>query len=227
MNRRTFIQNMSSLGLLFFLPGANAFANENKPMHFVGIGGCGTLAIKHFQKLRPQFTYTIMDKQFETATHSSIQRIMVPKPYTPMQVNGHQIERVPYTKCNATEVIPFTPKLQAFFQKEKHYVLLAGLGGMTATYLMEQIMPYLQANNIGFTAICSTPFTYEGRIRNGMAQRVLIKNKTARNLFIMNNQIDVCVKFGNLPFTEAFVKSIDNMNDIWERKSRGHQAMIS
>ena len=68
-----------------------------------------------------------------------------------------------------------TQEIKDLFRENHWYVLIAGLGGYTGTKMVEELTLWLDDVGKVFATICSLPFYFEGKIRNTIAEKSLIK----------------------------------------------------
>lgn len=96
--------------------------------------------------------------------------------------------------------------IDMWFQEDYHYVLLAGLGGVTGSYLIENLNNHLLQKNKQVTTLCSQPFTFEGKLRNKRATIALENIQHIPNVHKIELD-NLRPKYGNLSMKESFEKA--------------------
>jgi hypothetical protein len=148
-SRRDALKRLAAIGALSFLPSVALWSSPSgQTTHFVGLGNAGFQLLPYFQERFPEARFTCIDTDLPEIKPENMEFIKV-------NISSNLFESI-----------------QATFRSNDHYVLLAGLGGTTGTYLVGQLSSWLQQNQHSFMTICSLPFTFQGtamRSRAGQA----------------------------------------------------------
>jgi cell division GTPase FtsZ len=183
MKRRDVIMGLAGMGILPFIP-VKLFSNTHQivPCHFIGLGGGGTQMFFHFLRHEVEGKFTAIDSlEGEDLIHEGVDFI----PYNPDEPNG------------------LPNKLNALFNKNERFVLLAGIGGVTGTTLMDYLLHWLPANQ--YKAICTLPFAFEGPKRQKVGSTFYEKYKSRREIQFFD--MDAFGKAnGKIKMKEAFRK---------------------
>jgi cell division GTPase FtsZ len=171
----------------------------NKPLHLIGFGGAGSNMIIALQKMGLPAKYTCI-------TQPERENLAPKIAYINFMPAGEQ--RI--TKTGKEFFIPdmqapvqVSQNIYSLFKPEAHYVLIAGLGGYTGTYLMEHFGTWLPAHQISFTAICVMPFSFERAGSKTIIKRIQKKFKDNKRFHFI--ELDTYQeKFGDKPLQELF-----------------------
>jgi len=204
MDRRKALRNLTGLAALAFLPKQHLFAlQQKKAVHFLGIGSAGTKVLHLFQKreMGDHFT-SINDGRSAMADTHFIQ-------YShPMTERDRVIQEYYHPDTIAPFVYP--EEVKDIFQKDQSYVLLAGLGGYTATHMSKAIIPQLLERNIDFKAVFSLPFAFEGKKKLDLAKEIVEMSLGLPQIRFVDNEA-MRKNMGNLSIREAFRKIDEKM----------------
>jgi len=171
----------------------------DKPLHFIGFGGAGSNIIIALQKMGLPAKYTCI-------TQPERENLVREIAYINFMPPGEQ-------RITKTGKEFFIPNMQApvqvpqniysLFEPEAHYVLIAGLGGYTGTYLMAHFGTWLQEHQKSFTAICVLPFSFERAGSKTIIKRIQKKFKENKRFHFID--LDTYQeKFGDKPLQELF-----------------------
>lgn len=152
----------------------------NKRIHFIGLGGAGCTALEHIYQQGIQAKYTCISYP--------------ERPELPPDI--HFIKYARLSKWHLFEV-------GNLFKENCRYILLAGLGGNTGSYLVEELTPFLWVRNKEFLVLCSSPFSFEGAQRRIIAEKVKTKFQSMDN-FICFDLEDMRQIWGNITLKGAF-----------------------
>lgn len=179
---------------------------KNKKTHIIGLGGAGSNLLEHFhtQNLNAQFTYITHPKRLHI--HTDIQYIPFKAPGESLLKDGKEILFIP--QMDEPLIVP--NELKELCVPDEHYVLLAGLGGYTGTYLLEWFIQTLQTNGFSFQVLCSVPFTFEKSRRNVYAEKILKQFQHLPN-FKAFELDEMRASFGNSLIEDAF----HQMNEVF------------
>ena len=152
-------------------------------IHFIGLGGAGCNALEHI---------------YRQGIHANYTCISYPeRPELPPDVYFIKYARL--SKWHLFEV-------GNLFKENCRYVLLAGLGGNTGSYLIEELLPILWVRYKEFLVLCSSPFSFEGAQRRIIAERVKTKFQSMDN-FICFDLEEMRQIWGNISLKAAFDKA--------------------
>ena len=98
--------------------------------------------------------------------------------------------------------LSLSKEVKAVFKEHDRYILLAGLGGYTGTYMVDLLIPWLQGQRKEFAVLCSLPFDFEGEKRRAYAREVLEKYQALPNCKSFDFE-SVKKKYGNKTIKEA------------------------
>lgn len=196
MKRRDAIRGLAGLGILPFIP-VKLFSNiqHKVPFHFIGLGGGGTHLLVHFLRNGVEGKFTAIDSlEGEDLIHEGVDFI----PYNPDDPKG------------------LTNQLNGFFNKNERFVLLAGIGGVTGTTLMEIFLEQLLANQ--FKSICTLPFGFEGPKKQKVGNAFFENYKNRREIQFFD--MDAFGKAnGKIKMKEAFRKVDEEVLGIFKEES--------
>ena len=124
-------------------------------MHFIGLGGAGGNIIEHIHRkgVSGRFTY-------------------VNGPARPGL--AHDIAHIKFVPPSQREEVPI--RLRQLFAADERYVLFAGLGGKTGSYLSYVLGEWLRNNNKDFLIACTLPFAFEsGAVQTAQQVKVCLR----------------------------------------------------
>ena len=173
--------------------------HTNKPLHLIGFGGAGANSIIAIQKigLPAKYTCITQPEREDLAPEITFITFMPPGELRVTKIGKHFF--IP--NMQAPLEVPKT--IYDLFEPKAHFILIAGLGGYTGSYLMEHFGAWLPKHKISFTAICLLPFSFERKGSKTIIKRVQKKFKAAKNIhFIDLNTYQE--KFGDNPLTDLF-----------------------
>ncbi|HYK74892.1 MAG TPA: hypothetical protein VEV44_17500, partial [Pseudoneobacillus sp.] len=180
MNRRELIKGLTAIGALSILPSSILFGQaQDKPLHFIGIGDAGRKVLKHIHQKKIPAKYTcIACSCWHLPWYNSS---VLPEDIHVIQLShigsSYESEDTSYGQLTFIESYLQTPmkvstEVTDLFKDDNRYILLAGLGGFTGTFLAEKLTLMLDENKKDFLTICSLPFSFEGKKRSTWANKV-------------------------------------------------------
>ncbi len=173
--------------------------HTNKPLHLIGFGGAGANSIIAIQKMGLPAKYTCITQPERKDLAPEITCITFMPPGERRITKTGKEFFIP----NRQAPLEVPKTIDDLFEPNAHYVIIAGLGGYTGTYLMKHFGSRLQDNQKSFTAICILPFSFERRASKAIINQIHQKYKAAENFhFIDLNTYQE--KFGDKPITELF-----------------------
>ena len=155
----------------------------NKKIHFIGLGGAGCNALEHIYRQGIQAKYTCIS-------------------YPGRPELPPDIQFIKYARLSKWHLF----EAGNLFKENSKYVLLAGLGGETGSYLVKELTSFLWVRNKEFLILCSSPFSFEGNQRRIIAAGVKIKFQSMSN-FICFDLEEMRQIWGNISLKAAFDKA--------------------
>jgi cell division GTPase FtsZ len=157
MKRRTLLKTLGLMGLGSALP-KDIFANEASvtKLHFIGMGGAGTNFLEYVYLKDIKGNYTSINAKIRLAYESKFNWI----PFqTKLTNTGNRLSgfdtNLTWNHFTNSDLV------KEKFMKLEDYVLVAGLGGLTGTFLMKTLLQELLDADIPFKAIVFLPFEFE------------------------------------------------------------------
>jgi len=209
MERRQAIKNLTGLAALAFTQHLYVL-DQMKPIHVVGLGSAGTNVMNLFHSLGIGDIYTSISdykgSKLPNGVHLS--------PYCPGLTPRDRVLQELY---QPESIIPFhlpedTKKL---FRKDQRLVLLAGLGGYTATHMGKEIIPLFIEKGIDFKAVFCLPFKFEGTKKWKFAEELIIGVGQLAQVKYFDCEI-IRKEWGNLTIRKAFEKVDQEMLKIYK-----------
>jgi hypothetical protein len=194
-SRRDAVKLLAALGALSFVPSVALWSSPSgQTTHFVGLGGAGFQLLPYFQKRLPEARFTCIDTELPET-----------KP-----------ENMEFIRVNLASKL--SESIQANFRSNDHYVLLAGLGGTTGTYLVGQLSSWLHQNQQSFMTICSLPFTFQGTAMRSQARQATARLSTLPGFHCIDLD-EIYEKYRHLPMGEVFERVDEEYYAIVENKA--------
>ncbi len=111
-----------------------------------------------------------------------------------------------------------TPKdhIKQLFRESHRYVLLAGLGGYTGTYMTEELALLLRKRRMDFYIICSLPFSFEDSRRQSFAHRVVNKLQSVNNFKYFELET-IRNTYGDITLKHAFQRGDEQFFRVFEK----------
>jgi hypothetical protein len=202
--------------------------SPNKTTHFIGLGNCGCNVLQFFHQKGLEGKYTGIAELGARILYADINYIsFTPPRYDPFNLSN---PKVLFPDMRQKLVMP--AEVKDLFRENHRYVLIAGLGGYTGTKMVEELTHWLDDVGEVFVTICSLPFHFEGKIRNTIAEKSLIKLRQICNfryfdhISIMDHCVDLTVpdvfRLGNQKFYEtynSFIRFDEFMRNDCEEKA--------
>lgn len=214
MNRRQMLQSIAVLGGATILSPKHVFATSStKSLHVVGIGdgGCKMLRYLISKGSITSSDYTAINSDFKGYSFPVERQLAINVPanaYTSRNLNLNVLNEI------SNELPPAITN--AFSDKDKYYVLLAGLGGFTGSYLCKALPGFLRANSLSYNSIISLPFSHEGLIKR--KQVLAIKHSLgdqSNTVFVDYDSIRA--KHGNFKLKDAFNIAIEYSFQVFQQ----------
>lgn len=198
MDRRELLKSITLLsGAAIFLPKDLLANRHTKKLHLVGIGDGGCKMVHYLLNKDDQADFTLINSSFKGYYAPISKQVIYEIPndaYTGRNINLTTLQSQECLSKNIKNV---------FADNSKHYVILAGLGGFTGSYLSRAVVSHLENNNITYNSIISLPFTHEGMIKRRNTE--IIKSsfgKIQNTVFVDYDTIRE--KHGNFKLIDAF-----------------------
>lgn len=205
MNRKEFLKNISAIGAITLLPKINV-ANtsiQQTNFHFVGLGNGGTNALVEFSKKNIDGTFTAVNESFHT-------EILKNKNVDFFYFKNEDDNFLSLMKLRK-KIFDRTPAIQ---NANEHFILLAGLGGLTGSRLSTALIDMLERESKGYTVIYSVPFPFEGNLKAAFADVYLKGTQSNKNMKYVYAD-NLRTKYPNLKMIDA-MKTLDNeMYEAW------------
>jgi len=176
--------------------------NKKKPLHFVGMGYSGSNLVKLIRQKGFNAKYTIINDTKLSGMTSKIDFIeYIPPHKYVFNTTEHGKIRI----SDMSQKIAVPSKVKNLAEQDYRFVLIAGLGGYTGTYMTEQLTYLLNKNGKSFFAVCSSPFDFEDRNRKKIAREIIQKLQSVSDMFSIECN-SIRNEYGNIPLKEAFRK---------------------
>jgi len=193
MNRRNLIKGLTAFAALSIVPKPQILDKTIKNrIHYIGLGGAGCRMVDYTLKNKnPQdSSFTCIDKQIKSDLSPQIKQLI----FSVEEQSKQQF---------------LTPEIRDVFTKGNRYILIGGLGGITGTYLFENLNHWLYEQNHNFLSVCCTPFSFEGRKRSVIAEPIIQQFQYRANFKYFVADI-IRETHGNLSLSQAF-EQINNL----------------
>jgi hypothetical protein len=200
MNRRKAIKSIMAIGAISASPQLLLGKTEStSPTHFIGLGKGGYHIVQHFLKQNPKGKYTCISYYKPQKLDPRIQFVQIPPSGKVIYPFGDPFHFPPQPGAK----VQLTNEVLQLVKANDKFVLLAGLGGFTASNLAKELTLMLHAENKDFQTICSLPFTFEGTKRRQNATKALsaIKHLPQVKYFELDS---LKQKYGDLALSNAF-----------------------
>lgn len=200
MNRREAIKITTLFGLsAFAIPKIDALNKSKTQFHFIGLGSAGSNMVKYFHSkgLKGKFTcISIPSGDYS----DDIQFIPIIPP--PVQTRFSRIKGF-HGLSDRYREHPIPEVVEKLFKNDEKFILLAGLGGNTGSFLSFKLSEMLRNNKNDFFLLNTLPFRFEGRPKGVKAK--YISDKLPSNCLTCDLE-RMRKEFGNMTILEAFQK---------------------
>jgi hypothetical protein len=202
MNRRKALKALMAMGAMSLSPQILLSKNKSTPqLHFVGLGKSGCQIVEHFLNQDPKGKFTCISYEKPKNLDPRTNFIQIPPTGKLIHPFGD-----PYHIVSDPDVkIKLNDEVLQLMEGNDQFVLLAGLGGFTASMLAKELTLKLHASNKDFQTVCSLPFTFEGKKRREKALKALkaIKHIPQVKYFELDS---LKQKYGDLVLSNAFAR---------------------
>ncbi len=200
MNRRHAIRciAISSLGIML-TTRIFALDRSTKPFHFIGLGGAGSRMVEQLYNkgIRGKFTIVNDTRNPELTSDVGFIRFVAPEPDKVMF--GHKL----YGVTDIKKDLGIPVNIKALVGGNENFVILAGLGRYTGSYLSMKLSGMLHQGNKDCMVVTTLPFSFEGKHTRDVAmyahQRIRANSK---HLTLDLN--DTIKEYGTLGVQDAF-----------------------
>ena len=189
-----------------------------KEIHFVGLGTAGCRALQYIWGKKIVAKYTAITETDDLRTLEGIDYI----PFTPPRYIRAKIKDRSIWYPDMDKQIVMPGGIKELFVQDHRFILLAGLGGYTGTYMAEVLSSMLNDCGIEFYTICSLPFPFEGPERNTFAMSSFNKLRMINNFRYFDFKV-LTQHYGNLSLAKAFAKGDEEFYKLYtELLQNGH-----
>jgi cell division protein FtsZ len=108
-------------------------------------------------------------------------------------------------------------KLNEILKSDEQYILFAGFGGYTGTFVTEEIAKILNQNKKEFSIICSIPFRFEGQRRMQYANELKQKIQNNSDFHFLELE-QLRTKYGEMSIKDAFEKADEELFMIFDKQ---------
>ena len=203
MKRRDAIKGCAILSTWVLFPNKLFSCEEiNHPLHLVGLGGagCNALELIYNKNINARFTgISELEKRSEPLSGINYIDFIPPK-----RIHLKTADE-DYSISDMSQKLVLPDHIKKLFEENHRYVLLAGLGGYTGSYMIEELALLLSKWGKDFSIICSLPFSFEDSVRKSIAWRVVHKLHPLNRVkyFDLDTIRD---KYGDISLKHAFQK---------------------
>lgn len=176
--------------------------------HFIGLGGAGCNILEFFHQKGLKGNYTCITNPKRENLSKDIQFIHYCSP---------RDEKTKGILADMTVPLILSEEVKAVFSENYTYVLLAGLGSYTGTYMTEELTILLQENNKNFVSICCMPFLFEGDLYRLYAEKIKNRFQILPN-FRFYDLEEIKEKHGNKGFREVFEIANNEIYKLFKNK---------
>lgn len=183
-----------------------------KNTHIIGIGSSGSNMVNYIQNkgIKAKFSY-INDKKMSDLEFETNFIEFIPKG----ELISKSGEEFRISDMSAKLDLP--ESVNDILKFDKKYILLAGFGGYTGTFVTEEIVKILNKNKIEFSIICSIPFSFEGQRRMRYANELKQKLQNNSGFHCLEYE-QLSTKYGDMTIKEAFEKADEELFTIFEKQ---------
>ncbi len=216
MNRKDAIKSIFALSISAVLPLNLVFEKSNikkeqqeNKIHYIGFGNAGAHIVQSLAVKYPHHKFIIANNQKINNLYKEINFV---RTENFRKLHPGIFEKIyDFSIQDGNSKIFIPNKLKEILNKNNSFVLIAGLGGITGSFLIKKTAEYLNAQNKDFRIVASLPFKFEGRKRNYIANSILneLKQYSTCNYFELNKLLadkDPTIKQAFLMADNAMIK---------------------
>ena len=185
-----------------FSPATNKIQSSvstSKTIHFIGFGTPGCKVLEYIYKQGISAKYTGIIEPGRLHLSSGIDIIPFSPPRYVRFKRGEEL--IWFSDMQQKLVVP--EEIKQLFIADHRYILLAGLGGYTGTYMIEELSLFLNDSNKDFLAICSLPYLFEGRERKTNATNTFAKLRPSHHFKYLDLE-RLTKKYDHMSIKDAF-----------------------
>ena len=185
-------------------------SSVDKDIHIIGLGTAGCSALHYFQNKKIAAKYTAITETNDLVSLEGIEHI----PFTPPRYVRYKMKDrlIWYPDLDKQIVLP--NGIKELFSQDHRFILLAGLGGYTGTYMAEVLSTMLNDCEMLFYTICSLPFPFEGTERNTFAITTFNKLRHISNFRYFDFKV-LAEQYGDISLAKAFEKGDEKFYEIY------------
>ena len=200
MNRRDAIKNMTLYGAGMFLP-TKLFSVEQtqKHYHYIGLGSAGSRLVGQLYNKRLKGSFTCINDTREPELPSDVGFIRFIAPEPDKIMFGHKF----YEVSDIQKDWGVPQDILALVDGDERYVILAGLGRFTGSYLSMQLSGLLSDESKNHIMVYTLPFSFEGRGINNIAKYTHERIREHSETMTCNLD-DITGDYGYIGLNDAF-----------------------
>jgi len=212
MNRREIIKGLAALSVLTILP--KEFLKRRtqvKSTHFIGIGRAGSKVLRLLHSKGIQAKYTAITENRNKELLLDMAFINFTPPY---KINKYinNIGAVKVSDMNQKLIVP--KEVTDLFSNDEKFILFAGLGGYTGTYMSRELAVLLNENKKDYLIICCLPFSFYGTEQKHHANRIKDELQTDPNFRYFECD-KIIEQYGDMMLSDAFLKADEKFYEIY------------
>lgn len=177
ISRRNAVKNLAALSSILVMPVSIPWTTE-KPLHFIGLGGAGTTAIKHIYSKGIKAKYTAITCTYGIYNLPSYFSGISFDPYQLISDNSASF----LTKVNELQTsIEQNSLITSIFETNEHFVIFAGLGLYSGSALSLSLSKLLSKKKKTFLTINFIPLSLEGVNRRNAGLEIALRLSKLKN----------------------------------------------
>lgn len=214
MKRRDAIKGCAILSTIVLFPRKLIWPEEiNNPLHFIGLGGAGCNALEYIYNKNINAKYTgITELEKRSKLSSAINYV----DFIPPKQICFKTDTGEYSISDMTQKLILPDHIKQLFRENHRYVLLAGLGGYTGTYMTEELALLLRKWGKDFYIISSLPFSFEDSRRQSFARKVKDKMRWLDKFKYFELET-IRETYGDITLKHAFEKGDEQFFRVFEK----------
>ena len=177
---------------------------STKKSVIVGLGGAGSNIVEYLHKNDVKANFICISNPERPNLSPNIHFEKFVPPQIPFGERSQKT--IPFSDMNQPLILP--QNIKKLFTTDNKYILLAGLGGYTGTYMVEQLTDLFKQNRTEFAVICSLPFSFEGETRKEIVRKTTLKLSQNTNSRCVKHEA-LTKQYGDKPF-DAFMEALNH-----------------
>ena len=178
----------------------------------VGLGGAGCNIVEYLQKNGIKASFIGISNPERPNLSSDIRFIKFVPPQISLGEGSGKF--LPVSDMNQPLILP--QNIKELFTSNNKYILLAGLGGYTGTYMVEHLADFLKQTKIEFAVICCLPLQFEGKQRKAVAREAQTKLESHVNVTYFDPNT-LSQQYGDRSLEDFFDVCNTKVLDIFKR----------